>query len=529
MTGKLSRRDFIKTTMVGAGTFAGISALSPDGFLAHASPSVNRGGVWKVASAHTPPTLDAHRISMYWASVGGMYNCLISTRVDPKTHSLQLIPGLATEWQIEKEGSRIVFNLRKGIRFHDNSKFNAGVAKWNLDRVRSHPKSYLKSDLQEVDSVDVLNDYSIALNLKYPSASLLYNLSDGRLWGAMVSKAFQEKHGDDELARKGCGTGPFRYKNWIVDQKVILERNPDYWLNGVDGKPLPYLDGLEEHYRPQIDKAVVDLRAGGLDTVIDPAARDFPAIDKNPNLAYMKLPPFEYMKICIGFNARSGPFTSHALRQAACYAIDRQRVAKIMGFGVARVHQYPWISKGQPGWAPDEWPDYSFNPEKAKELLKVDYPKGVTVELFNISREPDNTFAELIKAMWDKVGIKTEMKSLERLGWIEAMRKDTFQAGFWSAATYMGAFLRPKLLSGARGNWGQMKNPKVDGLLEKHVKTVDLAKRHEIMKEILKIVYESAELTSSYAITQAVGTNKKVKGLRTYWRYLAAEDVWLEA
>ncbi len=514
--------------MAGAGALAGVGALDPSGFFAHAAEPIQRGGIWRFASSWTPPTLDAHRISMYWTSVGGMYDCLISTKVNPKTNALELIPGLATEWQVEKDGKRILFHLRKGVQFHDGSKLDANVAKWNLDRVRSHPKSYLKSDIQEIDSVEALNDDTLAVNLKYSSASLLYNLSDGRLWSAMVSKAFQEKYGDDELARKGCGTGPFRYNNWIVDQKIILDRFPDYWQNGADDKPLPYLDGLEEHYRPQIDQAVIDLRAGGLDTVENPAARDVKAIKDDPNLVYIELPPYEWQKICIGFNARRGPFTSHALRQAACYAIDREKIVKIMGFGVARVHQYPWISKGQPGWAPEDWPDYSYNPEKAKELLKEAYPKGVTVELFNISREPDNTFAQLIKAMWDKAGIKTELKSLERLGWIEAMRKDTFQAGFWSAAAYMGAFLRPKLLSDAKGNWGQYKNPKVDKMLEKHVRTMNIDKRHEIMKEVLKTVYESAELTSAYAITQAVGTHNKVKGVRTHWRYNVAGEVWLK-
>ena len=109
------------------------------------------------------------------------------------------------------------------------------------------------------------------------------------------------------------------------------------------------------------------------------------------------------------------------------------------------------------------------------------------------------------------------------------MRKDTYQAGFWSAASYMGAFIRPKLLSGAKGNWGQYTNPEVDKLLNEHVQTMDREKRHEIMKNVLKIVYDSAELTSVYAITQAVGTHKKVKGLRTYWRYLAAGEVWMDA
>jgi ABC-type transport system substrate-binding protein len=108
------------------------------------------------------------------------------------------------------------------------------------------------------------------------------------------------------------------------------------------------------------------------------------------------------------------------------------------------------------------------------------------------------------------------------------MRKDNFHAGFWSAASYMGAFIRPKLKSGAPGNWSNFKNAQVDRLLEEHLQTLDRPKQHELMKEILKIVYETAELTSAFAVTQAVGTHKKVKGIRTYWRHIAAGEVWMD-
>jgi peptide/nickel transport system substrate-binding protein len=528
MTKELTRRTFIKGALATGGALAGMTDLLKGDFPAHAAAPVKRGGIWRVAGWMTPPTLDVHRISQYWACIGGMYDCLLSTRINPKTLAVELTPCLATEWRTEKDGKRIVFNLRKGVQFHDGSRFDAPVAKWNLDRVRSHPKSLLKADLTEIESVEAPNDSTLVLNLLYPSGSLLYNLSAGRLWAGMVSKAFQEKHGDDELARKGCGTGAFRYKEWIVDQKVVLERFPDYWRQGDDGKSLPYLDGMEEHYRPQIDKAVVDLRAGDLDTVIDPAERDASTIRKDPNLQYIELPPFEYQKICIGFNSRQGPFTSHALRKAACYAIDRERINKMLGFGVGRVHQYPYIANGQPGWAPAEWADYSFNAKKAQELVKADHPKGVTVELFSISREPDNTYAQLIKAMWDAVGIKTELKSLERLGWIEAMNKDKFQAGFWSSASYIEVFVRSKFHSESKENWSNFQNPKVDKLLDEHVKTMDEKKRAEITKEIFKIISESAEITCAFATTHAVGTHKKVKGIRTYWRYEAAPEVWLD-
>jgi peptide/nickel transport system substrate-binding protein len=519
----LTRREFVKGALIGAAALS--CATNP--FSANAAETIKRGGVWRYARNRTIPSLDAHRVSETFDCIAGQYDYLVGSYIDPKTLEFKLVPGLATEWVIENNNKRLVFTLRKGVLFHDGSKLDAVAAKWNIDRMRSHPKSFIAPDLKEIDSVDVLNDNSIAINLKYPSAGLIYTLTAGRGQGGFVSKSFQEKHGDDELARKGCGSGPFRYKEWVVDEKVVLERFPDYWAQGTDGKALPYLDGIEEHYRPKIDQAVLDLRSGGLDTVRYPSPRDVAKIREASDLEYVEFPPFEYHDVCCGFNPRKGPFTSLELRRACCYAIDRARFAKIVGFGVARPHMYPYIAEGQSGWAPKEWTDYTYNPGKAKELAKVAYPNGVSVKVSVISREPDITYGELLKAMWEAVGIKTELKMTERLEWINSMKKDEFEIGFWQGSTNIGSFNRFRLGSNQPGNWSNVSDPQIDKILDEHNETASEAKRGELMSQALKIVYDHAILTSAMALTHAVGTHKRVKGLRSTWRGLVPAEVWL--
>ena len=152
MTKQFTRRNFMKGALVAGGAMAGMTNLLKDNFLARAAAPVKRGGIWRVAGWMTPPTLDVHRISQYWACIGGMYDCLLSTRINPKTLAVELLPGLATEWRVEKDGKRILFDLRKGVLFHDGSKFDAAVAKWNIERLRNHPKSLLKVDLTEIEA-----------------------------------------------------------------------------------------------------------------------------------------------------------------------------------------------------------------------------------------------------------------------------------------------------------------------------------------------------------------------------------------
>ncbi|MBE0558624.1 MAG: ABC transporter substrate-binding protein, partial [Proteobacteria bacterium] len=93
-----------------------------------------------------------------------MYDYLVGVYIDPKTYEFKLVPSLATEWHAEKNNKRLLFTLRKGVLFHDGSKLDAAAAKWNIDRMRLHPKSFLASDLKEIESVDVLNEQTIAIN-----------------------------------------------------------------------------------------------------------------------------------------------------------------------------------------------------------------------------------------------------------------------------------------------------------------------------------------------------------------------------
>lgn len=520
----LTKRDSMLTITALFLTLLALSLL----FSSVYAQEVKRGGVVRVAEAWTPNTLDIHKASMRFAVLGAVYDYLIEARIDEDTGSLLLEPALATSWYEENENRRIVFELREDVKFHDGSSFNAEIAKWNLDRLRTHPESHIRAEFEVVTDIEVLSPYSIALNLEYPSKKLYYDLSSAILRAGMVSKAFHDTYGEDELYRQGAGSGPFIVKQWIVDDRVVLERNPSYWKVGADGKSLPYLDSLEIYYRPDVSQSIIDLRAGMLDVVEEPPARDTMLIEDHPNLKIVNLPPAERARPALGLNARLGPFVDENLREAALLALDRERISDIMGFGVSRPHQYPYITTGQIGWDPDYWPDYSYDPERAKELVKISYPNGVDVELFFIEREPDSTIGEMIKSMWDAVGIRTTLGGRERLGWIDSMREDVYEAAMWSAPTRPGTAIDQYIITGSGSNWGNYSNIEVDRLFREYGQISDREKSHEIMREALKMVWEDKELASAYTIAYSAAAIKEVIGLRTFWDALDLNEVWLD-
>ena len=113
MSKKITRRTFIKGTVVAGGALAGAPVLNyPNVFSAKAAESVKRGGVWRIAWNRAVSSLDGHRVSNQFASTGGIYDCLVESYVDLKTQQIKLGPGLATAWHYENNNRRVIFELQ---------------------------------------------------------------------------------------------------------------------------------------------------------------------------------------------------------------------------------------------------------------------------------------------------------------------------------------------------------------------------------------------------------------------------------
>jgi peptide/nickel transport system substrate-binding protein len=177
-----SRRSFLG----GGLTLFGQTALDATARHAAAQPAgssaraIQRGGEVVQAQAFTYPTFDVH-LSSYSLPAG--YHMLFDyllryDMTDPKTETFELKPGLAESWE-QDDPRTVVFHLRKGVKFHDGSEFNAQVAKWNLERLRDHPKSFSKSYLADVAAIEAPDAATLRVRLKAPSGALPFRVSGG--------------------------------------------------------------------------------------------------------------------------------------------------------------------------------------------------------------------------------------------------------------------------------------------------------------------------------------------------------------
>src|SRR5215468_1888151 len=343
----VSRRDFLLLCAAASG--APLASLAPTSALA-AEPK--RGGTLQVGFYIEAATMDPHLSGskIDRQVYHNIYEPLVTLDV-----KLGIKPGLAESWQ-QPDPKTVVFKLRRGVKFHDGTDFNAEAAKFNFNRMKTEPKSVRKGEVASIESVDVIDAYTIKINLRRPDAALLATLTDRA--GMMISpKVVQERGSELERNAKGAGTGPFEFVEWIKDDHLVLKRNDSYW-NTQGG---PYLERIR--YRPIPDDTVKlqSLQSGEIDVIDYVQPRDVAAVKADKNVAVLDVPSlaaFAYQ-----LNMTRPPFNVKALRQAVAYALDTQQIVK----GV-------WLNVGVPANGPV--PPTSWAYDRSIPPIKRDLAKA---------------------------------------------------------------------------------------------------------------------------------------------------------
>lgn len=289
-------------------------------------------------------------------------------------------PGLAERWDISPDGKVYTFYLRKGVKFHDGTPFNADAVVKELDRVKNpnHPYYVYKQEGVHsfadftwgvVESYEKIDDYTVKITLKEPHAPFLASIA--MVWSGIMSPAAVEKYGFD-VNYHPVGTGPFKLVEWVRNDHITLEANKEYW----DGAPK--VDKLIYRVVPESSVRLLKLEQGEVHILADVDPEDYARIKSNPDLKLLEQPGLTINGIALICDAK--PWDDVRVRQAANYAVNKEEMNKFL-YKDAAVTAATGMPPILPGYPQDLQP-YPYDPAKAKQLLaEAGYPNGFKYKL----------------------------------------------------------------------------------------------------------------------------------------------------
>ncbi len=481
-------------------------ALALSGTAFYAGPALAAGKM-TISSPQDPGSWDPiDTFLVQWAAVStNIFDGLTYRGPD-----LKLVPGLAESWEELDEGKRIRFKLRQNVKFHDGEAFNAQAVKFTFERLLGEEgaKGPQRSNYTSIESVDVIDDYTVDMKLKTPDPVLLTKLAG---YGAMIvpPKYIQEK-GEDNFNLNPVGTGAFKFVSYTPKVDIKLAANPDYWGGA------PKLSELEYRFITEPATAVAELQAGRVDLVIPPTIPIgmIPVIEGDANLAVVSVPGPTVD--ALRFNTRDGITADPKVRKAIIMAIDRATIVQSILAGQASeiVSFQGALSFGYDA----DLKAVAYDPEGAKALLAEAGIKPGTPLQIDI-RGNDSTMnevAQVVASYLQMVGITATIKPYET----NVLINDIIPQG------KTGAMFQQKW-----GGWtfdydntayamyhsGEKWNPydkdeTLDKLLESQRPLTDRAEREKILKEVGRYAADRALELPLYNSNAIYGISKRVKG-----------------
>jgi peptide/nickel transport system substrate-binding protein len=463
----------------------------------------------RIGLAEDPDILDP---SMARTFVGRIVFAGLCDKLFDLDEKLNIVPQLATSYQWSSDNKSLVIKLRSGVTFHDGEKMDAAAVKYNLERHKSMKGSNRRGELAVVSSVDVVDASTVRINLATPFAPLLAVLTDRS--GMMVSPKAAEAAGEKFGAHPVC-SGPFRFVERVAQDRMVLERFPNYWNKGQ-------IHFERILYQPIVDATVrlANLRSGQLDFIERVAPSDIPSLRNDSRFKVARIVEIGYQGITINVGksdmAQKNPLGRDArVREAFELSLDRDAIVKVAMDGEAQPGNQ-WVAPSNQYYGKSA-PLPKRNVERAKQLLREAGVPNPSFTLMVATTSDAQRIAQVVQAMAKDAGFDIKIHSTEFATSLNLADKGQFEAYVlaWSGRADPDGNLHTMLACKGPTNYAGYCKQDVESLINQSRTSLEPAQRAAAYDKIAAQVAKDRPIVYLFHRHWLWAHNAKLSGLRT--------------
>lgn len=468
-----------------------------------------------------------------------LYNGLVQM-----DNSLHVKPSIAYKWEISEDGKIYRFHLRTDVYFHDNELFENGKGRkvtsqdivFSLTRLKdsktASPGAWVLNNVKE-GGIVAINDSLLQIELEKPFPAFLGLLT--MQYCSVIPREIVEYYGSD-FRKHPVGTGPFMFKLWKENEKLILVKNSNYFEKDSCGNTLPYLDAISitfindkqseflEFLKGNID-FISGLNSANKDELITKSGKLNPKYSDKIKIINQPYLNTEYLGFLVDSSKSTdteNPVFNKKIRQAINYGFDRVKMMKYLRNNIGTPAINGFIPKGLPAFS-DSIIYYTYNPDRTRELLKeAGFPNGNGLKPIILTTTNDYLdLCEYIQQQLSQFGIiiNIDVNTGATYREMVANSKLEFFRGSWiadypDAENYMALFYS-KNLSPSGPNYTQYKNDAFDNLYLKSLNEIDDSERDRIYREMDKLIMNDAVVVPLYYDEVILFTNLHISGLES--------------
>jgi len=465
--------------------------------------AMTRGGVLKIGMQPGNGQFDP---IMMAGSVGDILMvCQVQENLVYLAQDFSVMPWLATEWTTD-DGKVWKFTLQDGVTFHNGEPFTADDVVYTFDRLKM-PESPMAGVYENVESVVADDPTHVTFSLTTPDSEFPSSLTDYRA-------KMQSKSVADQMTEL-IGTGPFTLESFAAEDRAVLSAYADYWGTDEDGEKLPYLDGMEFVYSPDVAGQIEGLQGGSLNWVGGLTAEQKQTLEANADITILETET-NYLN-ALQIRVDEGPGKDLAFRQALMAGTDRQAIVDLVAPGVAVPGNGTMVGPAYAAYYSED--QVAYDPETAKQLLaEAGYPDGTKITLVAQQAEPIPAVATAWQAQMKEIGVEVEIRSVPTdVFYAEEGEDNWYEAQFgivdWGTRASPITYFKLALTSDAPWNYSRWSNAEFDELVKQIPQALEESERAELYKQAQQILQDEVPVLNFLVLTAVSGQSGNVDGI----------------